>query len=128
MTDHFAAVRARLVIERDNFLRQVDVLNEEARGVTRDRDKFRAQADALSLAIEMIEESVPAQEETTTRGRLNIAEAIVADLGDAPDGRTLQGVCAAIGRKPSVVAPALRRLLNADRVSLVDGVYRPVAA
>lgn len=120
MNELFTATCARLVSERAQLLQHVNQLNDQADEITREREKIQSEINGLSRAIAIIEKSEPTPVEKAGPGRLNIAEAVIADLTDAPVARSLYDICATVGRKPSQIKPALRRLLDDGRV-LVTG-------
>jgi hypothetical protein len=84
----------------------------------------QAKLDAFTSTIASLEACGSIGQPRERAPRLDIAEAILTDLREAPHGRDLAGICVVLSRKPSLVGPALKRLLSTTKIVEADGIYR----
>lgn len=103
---------------------QADALTGQVEALRRDLHIAEAKRDALLLATQLLEDSVPRPDRPTLpaalirtpRIRMNVKEAILAELRESGRVRSVEQLCSILNRRRAQIDPALKKLVEEGRV------------
>lgn len=108
---------------------QADALTGQVEALRRDLHIAEAKRDALLLATQLLEDSVPRPDRPILpaalirppRIRMNVKEAILAELRDSGRIRSIEQLCSILNRRRSQIEPALQKLIADGAIGHVHG-------